>query len=41
LELDQGLLFVASLEETDARLVVLTGLRGAIGLLRLRRRARD
>ena len=41
LELDQGLLFVASLEETDARLVVLAGLRGGIGLLRLRRRARD
>ncbi len=41
LELDQGLLFVASLEETDARLVVLAGLRGVIGLLRLRGRARD
>ena len=36
LELDQGLFFVASLEKTDAGLVVLVGLRGGIGILRLR-----
>ena len=41
LELDQGLLFVARLEETDARLVVLAGLRGPIGVLGLHRRDRD
>jgi len=39
LELDQGLLLVACLEETDTGFVVLAGLRGAIDILRLRPRA--
>jgi hypothetical protein len=41
LELDQGLVLVACLEEADAGLVVLAGLRGAVGILRLRRRAHE
>ncbi len=39
LELDQSLLLVARLEQTDARFVVLPGLRGGIGSLRVRQRA--